>query len=86
MRALNDYPIELPYRAVVPWPVVYTQTLQQDWMDTVYRVEQWLECQVGPHYQRWVWSMWSLHQTDLCSVSFLRDPDRILFLIRWGGQ
>ena len=79
MRALiDDYP-RLPYRAVVPWPMVY-----DTWMENTVLVETWLEQSVGPHYVRWVWSMWTLHQSSLCSVSFAREPDTSLFLLRFG--
>jgi hypothetical protein len=83
MRALCDRPITLPYTAVVRWPLV-ERNGQPDWIDAVYSVEEWLERSVGPHYSRWVWSMWSLNQAHLCSVSFARDPDTTLFLLRWG--
>ena len=83
MRALNDYPLVLPYQAAVPWPLVFAGA-QADWVATVDRVEDWLDRTVGPHSVRWVWSRWALHQTDLCAVSFARDPDRLLFLLRWG--
>jgi hypothetical protein len=83
MRALYDYPITLPYTAVVPWPLI-ERNGQPDWIDAVESVESWLERCVGPHYARWVWNTWTLHQVDLCSVSFAREPDSCLFLLRWG--
>ena len=83
MRALNDFPLTLPYTAVVPWPVV-ERNGQLDWIDSVYSVESWLDQYIGPHYTQWVWSMWALHQSHLCSVSFARERDTSLFLLRWG--
>jgi hypothetical protein len=83
MRALCDYPITLPYSAVVRWPLV-ERNGQPDWIDSVYTIEDWLEHSVGPHYVKWVWSMWSLHQSHLCSVSFARPQDSTLFLLRWA--
>jgi hypothetical protein len=83
MRALWDFP-ELPYRAVAPWPRI-ERLGQQDWIEQVMTVEQWLELHVGPHYARWGWSMWTLHnQHDLCAVSFAREQDTTLFLLRWA--
>lgn len=79
MRALiDDFP-RLPYQVIVPWPSVY-----DTWLENTILVETWLEGCVGPHYVRWVWSMWTLHQSDLCSVSFAREPDTSLFLLRFG--
>jgi len=80
---LNDHPLELPYRAVVPWPLI-ERNGQPDWVESVYRIEDWLDHSIGPHYVAWVWSMWTLHQSHLCSVSFARDKDTTLFLLRWG--
>ena len=74
VKALCDHPITLPYTAVVPWPLV-DRNGQPDWIDAIYTVEDWLEHSIGPHYSRWVWSMWTLHQNHLCSVSFARAPD-----------
>ncbi len=83
MIALCDHPWELPYRAIVPWPKIEYHG-QLDWVESVYLIENWLEKYVGPHYQRWVWSTWSLHQTDLCAVSFSRSQDNLLFVLRWA--
>ena len=83
MKALCDHPITLPYTAVVPWPLV-ERNGQPDWIDAIYTVEDWLDSRIGPHYSRWVWSMWTLHQSHLCSVSFARERDTTLFLLRWG--
>ena len=80
---LNDHPFELPYRAVVPWPLIIYNG-QPDWIESVMQIEDWLDHQVGPHLVVWVWSMWTLHQSYLCSVSFLRERDTTLFLLRWG--
>ncbi len=83
MRALNDYPITLPYPAVVPWPIIEYHG-QPDWVESVHTIESWLDRYSGPHYVAWVWNMWTLHQTHLCSVSFARERDSTLFLLRWG--
>ena len=84
VQALNDHPFELPFRAVVQRPIVIYRG-QPDWVESVYNVENWLERSIGPHYVRWVWSMWSLHQSDLCSVSFARERDSTLFLLKFGS-
>lgn len=83
MQMLMDRP-ELPYRAVAPWPRIEFNG-QLDWVASVGTVEEWLERSVGPHWARWGWSMYTLHQTHLCGVSFAREPDSVLFLLRWGS-
>jgi hypothetical protein len=82
MHMLMDRP-ELPYRAVAPWPQI-EHNGQWDWIATVYTVEDWLERSVGPHWALWGWSMYSLHQSHLCGVSFARERDSILFLLKWS--
>ena len=83
MRMLDDRPIVLPYHAVAPWPVVI-RSGSVDWVDSVYNMEDWLQTYIGPHYTAWAWSMWTLHQSDLCGVSFARERDTTLFLLKWG--
>jgi hypothetical protein len=83
MRMLDDRPIVLPFLAVVPWPYVEYQG-QQDWISSCYCVESWLDQCVGAHLVRWAWSMWALHQSHLCAVSFARSQDSTLFLLRFG--
>lgn len=83
MRMLDDRPITLPYTAVVPWPIVEYRGYP-DWIQGCHCIENWLDHHVGPHLVAWVWSMWTLHQSHLCSVSFARDRDSTLFLLRWG--
>ena len=84
MRALWDKYPELPYRAVVPWPHVEYNG-NWDWIASVDCVETWLESRIGPHYVRWVWNMWSLHNNSLCGVCFAREADSTLFLLRWDN-
>lgn len=83
MRALWDYPV-LPYPAVVPWPVVEHRGYQ-DWMASVDLIEEWLRICIGPRYSEWTWSMWSLHNPQLCSVSFRWEPNASLFVLRFGS-
>ena len=83
MRALWDRHPELPYRAVAPWPLVEYHG-QWDWIESVDCVETWLESHIGSHYSQWTWTMWTLDNPYLCSVSFAREPDSTLFLLRFG--
>ena len=82
MRALWDYPV-LPYQAQVPWPCVL-RSGHQDWVTSVDLVETWLVNSIGPRYSLWTWNMWHLGMGDLCGVSFLKDRDRLIFLLRFG--
>jgi hypothetical protein len=84
MRALWDRYPELPYRAVVPWPVVELNG-NLDWIASVDLVETWLEHRIGRHRVEWTWNMWTLHNYDLCSVAFAREADSTLFLLRWDN-
>ena len=74
----------LPYCAVVPWPRIYTRG-NQDWVAAVDCVESWLEVSIGPHWREWAWSGWHLSHSDLCAVSFRREPSVSMFLLRFGG-
>ena len=84
MRALWDLHPELPYRAVAPWPLVEVNG-NLDWISSVDIVESWLITHVGHHWTHWTWTMWTLHQPNLCSVSFAREPDSTLFLLRFSN-
>jgi hypothetical protein len=84
MQALEDCLQELPYRGVVPWPLVERNGCY-DWICSVSTVEDWLDQYVGGHYSDWTWTQWTLHQPNLCSVSFKREPDSVLFLLRFGS-
>jgi hypothetical protein len=48
-------------------------------------MEGWLESTIGRHYVRWTWNMWTLDQPHLCGVSFARDTDSTLFLLKWAN-
>ena len=73
----------LPYHAVAPWPHIYYRN-QRDWISSMTSVESWLEQCVGHHCKDWTWTMWTLHQSDLCGVSFRYEPHRSMFLLRFG--
>ena len=83
MRVLWDKYPDLPYRAVAPWPLIERNGCL-DWVESVESVEIWLNEYVGSHYTRWTWTMWTLHNPYLCSVSFAREPDSTLFLLRFS--
>lgn len=80
---LDDRPIVLPYIAVTPWPYIEYRG-QQDWIASALCVETWLDQFVGAHYVSWAWSMWALHSSHLCAVTFARERDSTLFLLKFG--
>ena len=82
MRALWDYPV-LPYKCVVPWPEFYTNGYK-DWIQSADYIESWLVNNIGPHWSTWTWSMWTLHNSELCGVSFARERSCSLFLLRFS--
>ena len=91
MKALFDchvsqipepYPFE--YIALAPWPRVYDHGFNLDWIDSIERVEVWLERSVGSHWDRWMWATCSQQEYWECCVAFRRAPDRTLFLLQWG--
>jgi hypothetical protein len=87
MQALWDKYPELPYQAAVPWPVVYSpETHNQDWVESVALIENWLEDRIGHHWVCWTWTCWSLvEKVNYCGVSFKYDRDRTLFLLQWSN-
>lgn len=84
MRALWDHPC-LPYRAIAPWPVILVDG-RTDWVSSVDYMESWLESNVGPHWAAWTWSMWSLHNSEFCGVSFSREKFCSMFLLKFSDQ
>ena len=86
MQTLTVRSTKMPYHAAIPWPRVYTPaTNQQDWIESIFLVESWLETYIGPHWDNWAWTGWSLvEQVNYCGVSFKYDRDRTLFLLQWS--
>jgi hypothetical protein len=79
----DHYP-QLPYRAQVPWPKIYTRG-NLDWVAGVDMVERWLDHSVGRHWCEWCWNMWALNQSSVCGVSFRWEKSVTLFLLRFGS-
>jgi hypothetical protein len=51
---LWDREPQLPYRAQVPWPKIYTRGCL-DWVASVDMVQTWLDHSVGRHWCEWCW-------------------------------
>jgi hypothetical protein len=67
-----------PYPAIIPWH------LQDQIFWDLSPVRHWLLSQVGPYKTNWSWSHVHKQEVYDCCVAFRRDPDRTLFLLRWG--
>jgi len=72
-RELEFFPFPAVIHLVNPYP---------RWDATP--IHDWLLQQVGPYKKFWSYS--HIRQQDVydCCVAFSRDPDRTLFLLRWG--
>lgn len=70
------------YVARVPWP--WVRTGQQDWIDSMFTLEQWLDSYVGPHSVEWAYS----RQCDLeywqANIAFKQERNKTLFLLMWS--
>lgn len=79
---LPDYH-DFKHQAVVPWPW-RIQTGQQDWIDSIFTLEDWLNKHVGAHYSEWAYSQ----QQDLeywqACIAFKRERNKTLFLLAWA--
>ena len=86
MRCIIDHPQPyFPYIAIAPWPTItHPITYQIDWIDCVQELESWLERSVGPHYQRWAYATSQEQEYWHACVSFAREPDRTMFVLRWA--
>lgn len=69
------------YIATAPWPQVQ---YQQDWINRVLSMEDWLEQYVGPHYKRWAWANNSKTTIDQACIAFKYDKHKTLFLLHWN--
>lgn len=75
---------DLRHLATIQWPHKVNEHGQTDWIGTIEEIECWLEDRVGPGQKAWWWNSSTLDHPYLCSINFLRDSDRVLFLLRWG--
>lgn len=73
----------LPYPATIAWPRSETGG-QWDWITDIESVEAWLEAHVGSHTDSWAWCVGAFDQRDYCCVSFARQQDSVMFLLRFG--
>ena len=71
-----------PYRAWAPWPEM--DMAQQDWIEGVEKIEEWLETYVGPSQRVWAWDRVDLcYQGRYVGVAFNDPRHRFLFCLRW---
>jgi hypothetical protein len=67
-----------PYPAVIPWH------LRDEIIWDPSPIQHWLLNQIGPYKTNWSWSHANNQGVYECCVVFRRDPDRTLFLLKWG--
>ena len=73
---------EFSYIATVPWPSLAIG--QQDWINSMTQLEQWLDHYIGQHAVEWAYS----RQRDLeywqASIAFRQERSKTLFLLMWS--
>ncbi len=74
---------DFSYVATVPWPHV-ANDYQQDWVNAIDTLEQWLDRTIGPHYAEWAWARQAETEYWQASIAFKRDRNRTLFLLAWS--
>lgn len=73
---------EFTHLATVPWP--WARDNQQDWITSLFTLEDWLNARVGAHYERWAYSQQpDLEFTKAC-IAFKYARDKTLFLLAWS--
>ena len=68
-----------PYHAIVPWP---NHEYQQDWVNSLLVVEDWLKQCVGARYAAWAYADCAVLYN--IGVAFKWDQDRTLFVLAWS--
>jgi hypothetical protein len=69
------------YSAVIPWPLLFNENGQMDWIQGLDTVEEWLLERIGPRYQQWAWHDSSAYFS--LGVAFKYDASRTLFILSW---
>jgi len=71
------------YIARAPWPHIY-HNYQQDWVDAIAELEQWLNRYAGPHYSEWAFGQQQGQEYWHACVAFKRERNKTLFLLTWA--
>ena len=75
-------PHNFPHMATVPWP--WTTIKQQDWVDSLFTLEDWLNLYVGRHLEEWAYAQQPcLEYTKVC-IAFKQSRYKTLFLLTWS--
>jgi len=71
------------YVALAPWPInpLYSQ---QDWIQAINTIEQWLEQYTGPHWVEWAFATHQEQTPGEACVAFRRERNKTLFLLTWS--
>lgn len=68
----------MQHRADIHWATV-DHSIQQDWVDYLLALEQWLEQCIGAQGEAWEW----FDNTGCQQVGFRRAEHLTLFLVAW---
>ena len=70
------------YLATVNWP--QSNTRQQDWVTTMFTLEEWLEQHCGEHYLEWAYAEQPKREYWQACIAFRQERNKTLFLLQWG--
>lgn len=68
--------------AQAPWPHIY-HNWQQDWVDAIATLEEWLNQYVGGHYSHWAYAQQQNQEYWHACIAFRLARDKTLFLLKW---
>lgn len=71
------------YIARAPWPHIYTD-YQDDWVNAVTALEDWLNRYVGAHYSHWAYAQEQEQEYWEACIAFRQARDKTLFLLTWS--
>ena len=69
--------------ALAPWPID-PREYQQDWINSVDILEQWLNRYVGSHYSEWAFGQNREQEYWHACVAFKQARNKTLFLLTWS--
>lgn len=74
---------DFKFIALAPWPK-QPLAIQQDWVDAIDTLEQWLERYTGPHLVEWAFGQCQEQQYWEACIAFRREKYKTLFLLTWS--
>lgn len=74
---------DFKYLAQAPWPHMNING-QDDWVDAISELENWLNRFVGPHYAEWAYGQQQTLDYWQACIAFRRERNKTLFLLAWS--